>query len=167
MTEEDWRRHGVACLEKVRWLVTENPISVGMTTSMYQVLITTLLIYWADALKVTERFGQRCELQGPDIFPIKEGDLHALIAHARNVACHPDSMLRMMPLEANAGATSLSWGVIWGNASVTVGDEVISNPFDDDALIVFGGVRLYLIRNLVRADEWVRERLAPQLHSFK
>jgi len=144
---------------------TENPF--------FKASITWNLLHLYDALKLSEKLGERCSLKGDEIQEFNEGDLTALYSAARAAACHVPSLRRNLKISGDVGTTGPSVN-LYGAWNICAGKNVLyningcseENPFDDDIMIVFGGVRFFAIRNTLSAYEWLRERYYEEMPSF-
>lgn len=127
--------------------------------------IVWVLIHLYDGLRASERLGERCDLCGPEIFAVNEGDLTSLFSAARAAACHVTSGKRTKKFkEANDARLQMEWVIGLGKGPVMKkGDHEIVNLFDDDILLIFGDVQFYVLRNMIGAYEWLRTRYCPDM----
>lgn len=129
--------------------------SNGISSPWFDPVITKLLILLSDLLKAADRIGKRCTFDD-DILVIDEAmsskinDVTDLIIRCRAASCHITSGNQLF--ETN----KLQMCVAVGKCQLmSINGKVLGSDYEDDIAIIWGPMRLYLKRHLMRAYEYV------------
>ena len=128
----------------------------GSRTPWFEPVITQLLILLSDLLKAAELMGHRCNLV-EDIFCIDENlkseikDVTDLVIRCRNACCHVSSGNKLF--ESNKFQFC---SIIGHNPNAFfINGRTLGCDYADDIAIMWGPMRLYLKRNMMRAFDVV------------
>jgi hypothetical protein len=130
--------------------------AAGSESPWFEPVITQLLILLADLMKAANQMGQRCQIKDDILcidqkMALKINDLTDLIVKCRDVSCHISSGNAIF--ETNKFKFCKIVGLC-PNAFFING-HVIGCDYEDDIAIIWGPMRLYLKRNLIRAFQEV------------
>jgi hypothetical protein len=130
--------------------------SEGSRTPWFEPVITQLLILLSDLLRAADKIGHRCDLKEEilcidDAMSTKIADVTDLIIRCRNACCHISSGNKLF--ETN----KFQFCKIIGYApkAFSINGKIIGCDYEDDIALMWGPMRLYLRRNLLRAFEEV------------
>lgn len=85
-----------------------------------------------------------------------------LVATIRNAVCHIPSRTHVTNLN-----TTIKFATVFGKTSAfRIGDMELKNEYDDDIRFFFGGIGIYLNRNIIRAFNEAQRNLAPFISEF-
>ncbi|WP_152528137.1 hypothetical protein [Sphingobium lactosutens] len=138
--------------------------SEGVRSPWFDPVITKLLILLSDLLKAADRIGKRCTFTN-DILVIddeissKITDVTDLIIRCRAAACHIRSGNQLF--ETNKLLMCVGVGKC---DLISIGEKTLGCEYDDDIAVIWGPMRLYLRRHMMRAFEYV-ESMFPDPRS--
>ncbi len=142
---QSWVRSAIEALEEMK---------THPTPHICNAIFTYVFINLHDAMKL---LGEDFRVIDKSEYIQKHGrneDLTELIRVARHVACHNTSGHHQTL--SNEG---LSWGIFPPQFGIRIDGEMFMNGTVDDTLLIFGGVSVYIERNIVLAINRIRDQL--------
>ena len=127
--------------------------------TLQKCVFVNVMILLNDLLRKAERYGKSRISFNDDIEPSdKVKDITDLIAFVRNAVCYIDSDNHKID------TIKITYCVIVGKGNLlSIGDTIISSPYEDDVCFVYGRYKVYLVRHIYRAFNEALESLSEYL----
>lgn len=127
----------------------------GVASPWFDPVITKLLILLSDLLKAADKIGRRCTFND-DILVIDEQmaskikDVTDLIIRCRAAACHITSGNQLFETNKLQMCVAVGKGQM-----ISINGKTLGSDYRDDIAIIWGPMRLYIRRHVMRAYEYV------------
>ena len=145
-------------LKEVEELLEVRVFATPLLVPLREPVFVALVIKLNEVLQILDKRGRRVNFTEDVSLADDVKDVTDLISKVRNAVCHASSELNFVR-DKNPLFFNFRYAEIKGEIRFTE-EFAITNQYQDDLLILYGGYPIYFTRNLVRAFEEAKQNLA-------